>query len=119
MRVASRQSFKERCSLCTYYLINNLTYRNMLLSSTYKSKLCALVIDEAHCVRTWGDNFRVAFAKIGEMRSLIQCTRLTATATATNEAFGIVCKRLSMPDPILIALSPCKRNIFFKVLDEI
>ena len=91
-------------------LINNLTYRNMLLSSICKSKLCALVIDEAHCVRTWGDNFRVAFAKIGEMRNLIpsQVNVLALTATATNEAFAIVCKRLSMPHPILIAMSPCK-----------
>ena len=31
----------------------------------------ALVVDEAHCVKTWGDEFWMAFAEIGTLRSLI------------------------------------------------
>ena len=50
---------------------SNLSYCNML-STSYKSKLCALVINEVHCVKTWGDNFRLAFAKIGDMRSPVE-----------------------------------------------
>lgn len=34
-------------------LVCNTNYRNMLLSSVYKEKLVAFVIDEAHCVKTW------------------------------------------------------------------
>jgi len=34
-------------------LINNTRYRSMLLSPRYKEKMCALVVDEAHCVKTW------------------------------------------------------------------
>ena len=34
-------------------LICNPMFRNMLLSPVYKEKLVALVIDEAHCVKTW------------------------------------------------------------------
>lgn len=34
-------------------LLNNRKYRSMLLTSRYKEKLVALVIDEAHCVKTW------------------------------------------------------------------
>jgi len=33
--------------------IQNLTYHNMFLSKQYKNLLVALVVDEAHCVRTW------------------------------------------------------------------
>ena len=33
--------------------IQNLAYRNMFLSEQYKNYLVALVVDEAHCVRTW------------------------------------------------------------------
>ena len=34
-------------------LINNDLYRNMLLTSKYQEKMCALAVDEAHCVKTW------------------------------------------------------------------
>jgi len=34
-------------------LLLNPLYRNMLLSTTYKDCLVALVLDEAHCVKTW------------------------------------------------------------------
>jgi bloom syndrome protein len=93
----------------------------MLLSPTYKAKLRALVVDEAHCVKSWGDNFRVAFAKIGDIRSLLPTSVniLALTATATRETYKIVCDRLSMPQPALIAVSPCKSNIFYTVLPEI
>ena len=52
-------------------IILNRLYRNMLPSPVYKEKLAALVIDEAHCVKFWGDLFRQAFALIGDLRSLI------------------------------------------------
>ena len=34
-------------------ILCNPTYREMLLNATYKKHLVALVVDEAHCVKTW------------------------------------------------------------------
>jgi len=34
-------------------LLNNKSYRGVLLSDKYKEKLVAVVVDEAHCVKTW------------------------------------------------------------------
>ena len=34
-------------------LIRNDLFRTMLLSQTYQEWLVALVVDEAHCVKTW------------------------------------------------------------------
>ena len=34
-------------------VIQNPVYRNMLLSHVYKHRMVALVVDEAHCVRSW------------------------------------------------------------------
>ena len=31
----------------------------------------AIVIDEAHCIQSWGDEFRTAFAEIRNIRSII------------------------------------------------
>ena len=52
-------------------IIINPCFRNMLMSARYKDKLVALAVDEAHCVCNWGDEFRVAFRKIGDLRSLL------------------------------------------------
>ena len=43
----------------------------MLLSHNYGSNLVAVVVDEAHCVKTWGDDFRLAFSQIGDLRSVL------------------------------------------------
>jgi len=34
-------------------LLNNKRYRSMLLSPQYSKNMVALVVDEAHCVKTW------------------------------------------------------------------
>ena len=74
-----------------------------LLSPQYQQNLVALVIDEAHCVKTWGDSFRKAFAEIGDVRSIVTSSVnvLALMATATKETYVIV-KRLSLENPTVI-----------------
>ena len=96
-------------------IIDNKTYRDMLLLPVYQEKLVALVIDEAHCVKTWGDQFRRSFARIGDLRSLLpkNVNVLALTATATAETLDVVIQRLSMHNVYLVAMPPCQNNIFF------
>ena len=90
-------------------IIENPRFRNILLSQCYRNNLVALV-DEAHSVKVWGDEFRVALASIGELRSLIPSTVsvMALTATATHHTFDAVVQRLSMRNPAVIALPPGK-----------
>ena len=71
-------------------LINNCSFCNTLVSPTYKTKLWALVINKAHCVKTWGDAFRLTFAKISVIPTGVNV--LALTATATKETYQIVCQ---------------------------
>lgn len=66
---------------------------------------------KCHCFR--GDEFRKAFALIGELRCLIphHVRMLALTATATQTTFDAVVERLSLEDPVTIALPPCRANI--------
>ncbi len=52
-------------------IIENSMYRNMLLSQPYSNKLVALVVDEAHCVKLWGEKFRKVFGGIRDLRNLV------------------------------------------------
>lgn len=96
-------------------LITNKTYRNMLMSPPYLQNLVALVIDEAHCVKTWGDDFRKTFSQIGDLRSVLPANVnvLALTATATIDTFHAVTQRLSMENTKLVALPPFRNNIIY------
>ena len=60
-----------------------------------------------------GDEFRKAFAAIGELRSIIpsHVNIMALTATATCETFDAVMKRLSLSEPMIVAISPNRSNI--------
>ena len=101
--------------------ICNSKYRSMFMSPPYRENLVTLAVDEAHCVTTWGNDFRTAFSLIGELRSVFpRSTRVLAlTATATPDTVRVVSQRLSMVDPNIVALPPYRENIFYKINQKI
>lgn len=120
-------------------ILMNPNYRNMLLTKVYKANLVALVVDEAHCVKTWygyyqlileffkdlytdfhlhrGESFRLAFAEIGTLRSIIPPTVnvIAFTATANKTTLDVVIEKLSMKAPVVIGTSPDRPNIYLSV----
>ena len=86
----------------------------MVQSPVYKSNIAALVVDEAHCVKTWEDQFRQTFAQISDFRNLLpnEVKILAFTATATMDTYSVVKTRLGMVEPILKLMLPSGR-IFF------
>ena len=73
------------------------------------------MVDEAHCVKLWGDQFRKAFALIGSLRRLSpsEVPVLALTATALMDTYQEVLNQLSMKNPNLIALSPDRSKIVY------
>ncbi|QRW03330.1 Helicase conserved C-terminal domain [Ceratobasidium sp. AG-Ba] len=60
--------------------------RAALLSDALGDRIHITVFDEAHCIKTWGDEFRRTYARCGDIRPLMKhpedCPTLAATATA-------------------------------------
>ena len=40
----------------------------------HQDKVIALVVDEAHCIKTWGEQFRTTLDQIDSLRSIIIST---------------------------------------------
>jgi len=64
-----------------------------------------------------GDDFRLAFAQIGDLRSIILNNGhvLTLTGTGTPNLFDSIVKRLSLENAAVIGLSPNRDNIKYHV----
>ena len=64
-----------------------------------------------------GDDFRVAFARIGDVRSILpnNVHILALTATATPDILKTVKTRLSLDDPVLVGVTPNRGNIKYHI----
>uniref|UniRef100_A0A1X7U5M8 Uncharacterized protein n=1 Tax=Amphimedon queenslandica TaxID=400682 RepID=A0A1X7U5M8_AMPQE len=78
----------------------------MILSTEYKEKMIALVVGKAHCVKSWGDSFRKAYAHLGDIRNLLPTSVNIMAFTTTTDTYKTVCQRLSLKDPVVIGCPP-------------
>ena len=75
-----------------------------------------LVVDEAHCVSTWGQDFRPAYGRIGAVRKhLARCPLLALTATAPNAVQQDIIHFLQMQDTFLIKRSLLHPSLSYSV----
>ena len=75
-----------------------------------------LVIDEAHCILEWGEEFRPEYKKIGQIKSVVDCKTLALSATITKPGQKTIGDILLMKDQVSISDSPAKENISLTVL---
>jgi ATP-dependent DNA helicase RecQ len=82
-------------------------------------KINALILDEAHCLTQWGDNFRPVYRRLGTVRpALLQgkpaATKIaiaTFTATANPTTRATITQVLQLQNPQLFLLDPYRKNL--------
>lgn len=81
-----------------------------------------VVVDEAHCISQWGENFRKSYLKINDFIKKIDKNRniltLAFTATATPQIKNDIIQKLNMSNPYIHTDYFDRDNIYFKVIDN-
>ena len=73
-------------------------------------------IDEAHCISSWGHDFRPDYLRLSEARGHLRAERVLAlTATATPEVRKDIARALGLDDPQVFVAGFDRPNLFVEV----
>ncbi|MEW5300077.1 MAG: hypothetical protein WDW36_003034 [Sanguina aurantia] len=89
-----------------------------LLASLAKRRLISLLaVDEAHCISSWGHDFRPSYRKLGMLRGKLPGVPVLAcTATAVAQVREDIEKQLRMKRPVRLISSFNRPNISYSVV---
>jgi RecQ family ATP-dependent DNA helicase len=96
------------------YMENCEAFINMLVEN---DQLCLIAIDEAHCVSTWGLDFRKSYTELKQIRDWIDSSVpiLALTATASKKVRKDIIKILQLEEPDIIVGDFDRKNLYMTV----
>ncbi len=84
-----------------------------LLAST---KISLIAVDEAHCISSWGHDFRPEYRGLSQIRGRFPGVSLHGfTATATEQVRADIAAQLHLKDPKILVGSFHRPNLFYHV----
>ncbi|MFL5428988.1 MAG: RecQ family ATP-dependent DNA helicase [Myxococcales bacterium] len=90
-------------------------------SASFRSAVAGLnvplfAVDEAHCISSWGHDFRPDYLRLAEARGHLRAERVLAlTATATPEVRSDIVRALALEDPRVFVSGFDRPNLFLEV----
>lgn len=87
------------------------------MNKTWQTKTILIVIDEAHCISEWGEDFRMEYQHLYELRSFFSLPIMALTATSTKKVKDEIMQHLQLndDDTDIIFKSPNRPNIFIEL----
>lgn len=109
----------ENCIFGDYkflYISPERLSSELFLAKIKKVNVQLITVDEAHCISQWGHDFRPAYRRIGELRSLFPKTPILAlTATATPEVVKDIQQQLGFEEENCCSMSFERKNLVYVV----
>lgn len=97
-------------------LIDTTGFMSRLTRIHARGLLNLIAIDEAHCVSTWGHDFRPSYRKLSSLRKrLAGVPVLALTATAAPKVQKDVIESLCLYNPLVLKSSFNRPNIYYEV----
>lgn len=92
--------------------ILNKTVFDIFKNSCWQEKVTYIIVDEAHCIEKWGNDFRKDYKKISQLRSAFPFSRVLAlTGTATQKTCETIEKSLCLKKVHVVKSSIVRDNI--------
>lgn len=92
---------------------------DIMIERTKRMTICLLAVDEAHCISSWGYDFRPSYLLISDYRDLLPGVPVIAlTATATEEVRADILDKLKMKSARVFKQSFARANLSYSAFME-
>ncbi|MFI3329213.1 MAG: ATP-dependent DNA helicase RecQ [bacterium] len=98
------------------YLSPERLENKLFLEKVKKIKLSYIIIDEAHCIQTWGSVFRNSYQRISNFTKLFNVPIGCFTATSTKYTLNKIVETLSLNKYNLFQTSLSRNNLMFSII---
>ncbi|KAM9912588.1 hypothetical protein OXX69_002428 [Metschnikowia pulcherrima] len=101
-------------------MVNKSQAIQRILAKLYENDMLArVVVDEAHCVSSWGHDFRPDYQGMSMFKEKYPRVPIMAlTATANEKVRLDIVHNLRMTEPVLLKQSFNRTNLFYKVMKK-
>jgi ATP-dependent DNA helicase RecQ len=107
------ESLKSNVIKLVYIAPESLSFLDNIFNSL---TISLIAIDEAHCISSWGHDFRPAYTNLGYLKNRFPSTPILAlTATADKATRKDISKQLNLKNPKLFVASFDRKNLSLEV----
>ncbi len=82
-------------------------------------EVCLVVVDEAHCVSSWGHDFRPDYLQLGRLLRSLRAPIVALTATASQPVQQEIVERLYLEEPLVLVEGFDRPNISLEVIQHV
>ncbi|KAF8061437.1 P-loop containing nucleoside triphosphate hydrolase protein [Lyophyllum atratum] len=89
------------CFASPEILLGNSYFKQLFRREDFRKMILAMVVDEAHVIETWKDEFRKAYGELNTVKIVAgsEIPWMALTATCSTRTFEVIYTSLSMGDP--------------------